>query len=44
MLNIGQDGTGRYSSSLGAVLDEFILLDGAADKDDLAALRQYYGD
>ncbi|MBQ4193858.1 MAG: alkaline phosphatase family protein [Clostridia bacterium] len=44
MLNIGQDGTGRYSSSLGAVLDEFILLDGAADGDDLAALRDYYGD
>ena len=44
MLNIGQDGTGRYSAHLGAVLDEFILLDGAADEADLEKLKTYYGD
>ena len=44
MLNIGQDGTGRYSDDLGAVLDEFILLDGAADEEDLEKLKAYYGD
>ena len=44
MLNIGQDGTGKYSAHLGAVLDEFILLDGAADEGDLEKLKTWYGD
>ena len=44
MLNIGQDGTGNYDAHLGAVLDEFLLLDGALESGDLAKLKTYYGD
>lgn len=42
-LNIGQDGTGKYGSSLSAVLDDFILIDGALTQDDVASLAAYYG-
>ncbi len=40
--NIGQDGTGSYPS-LGAVIDELIILDGALTRDEVAALAEYYG-
>ena len=43
VLNIGQDGTGSYSASLAATLDEFMIFDGVLDDDDLAALKTYYG-
>ncbi len=42
-LNIGQDGTGKYSAHLSAVLDDFLLIDGAMTQDDLAALAKHYG-
>lgn len=43
VLNIGQDGTGAYSSSLSASVDEFMLFDGALTREDLAKLAEYYG-
>ncbi|MBE6724600.1 MAG: hypothetical protein E7576_05300 [Ruminococcaceae bacterium] len=43
-LNIGQDGTGRYSAHLGAEIDEFLLLSGAVSDADLEALKEVYGD
>ena len=43
VLNIGQDGTGAYSASCKATVDEFMLFDGVLDEDDLAALAEYYG-
>ncbi|MBQ4192746.1 MAG: alkaline phosphatase family protein, partial [Clostridia bacterium] len=42
-LNIGQDGTGRYSHHLEAVLDEFLLVDGTVTADQVAALKAHYG-
>ncbi len=42
-LNIGQDGTCKYSQKLSAVLDDFILLDGAMTQEDLTALAAHYG-
>lgn len=42
VLNIGQDGTGKYSSHLSAVLDEFIFVDGVLTADDVAALKELY--
>ena len=42
VLNIGQDGTGNYSSKLAAILDDIVILDGAATADDIAALKGYY--
>jgi len=42
-LNIGQDGTGKYSAQLSAVLDDFLLLDGAMTQEDLTALAEHYG-
>lgn len=43
VLNIGQDGTGVYTASLAATVDEFMLFGGAFDKDDVSKLREYYG-
>ncbi len=43
VLNIGQDGTGAYSASLAATLDEFMIFDGALTAEDVAALKAYYG-
>ncbi len=40
--NIGQDGTGKYQS-LGAVIDELLIWDGAMTQDDVTALAEYYG-
>lgn len=42
-LFIGQDGTGNYSVSLSATVDEFMLFDGAFDAEDIKALASYYG-
>ena len=42
-LNIGQDGRGTYSWSLPGTMDEFMIFDGAFDKDDVDKLAQYYG-
>ena len=42
-LNLGQDGTGNYKTGLAATLDEFMIFDGAFDRDDIAALSEYYG-
>ncbi len=42
VLNIGQDGTGSYSSKLAAILDDIVILDGAATEEDIAALKGYY--
>ncbi|MBP3665649.1 MAG: alkaline phosphatase family protein [Clostridia bacterium] len=42
VLNIGQDGTGKYSACA-ATVDEFMLFDGALTEADLAALAAYYG-
>ena len=41
--NIGQDGTGNYSESLPATIDEFMIFDGAFDQTDIDALKEYYG-
>ncbi len=41
-LNIGQDGTGKYRVGLGAVVDEFVLVDGALNDADVAALKAIY--
>ncbi len=43
LLNIGQDGTGSYSASLAATVDEFMVFDGAMTQTELAALAEYYG-
>ncbi len=43
MLNIGQDGTGKYGQRLGAVLDEFLLIEGTMTDEDVAALKTKYG-
>jgi hypothetical protein len=42
-LNIGQDGTGAYSKSLPATIDEFMIFEGVFDADDVKALAEYYG-
>ena len=42
-LNIGQDGTGAYSKSLPATIDEFMIFEGVFDSDDVKALAEYYG-
>ena len=42
-LNIGQDGTGKYGQRLSAVLDEFLIVDGALTDSDVAALKARYG-
>ena len=41
-LNIGQDGTGKYKSSLTAVLDEVMIIDGVLTDKDVAALKDVY--
>ena len=43
VLNIGQDGTGTYSAPLSAIVDEFMIFDGALTDADLAKLAEYYG-
>ncbi len=43
LLNLGQDGTGSYSASLAATVDEFMVFDGAMTQTELAALAEYYG-
>ncbi len=42
-LFIGQDGTGKYPVKLSATVDEFMLFDGAFDREDIDALAAYYG-
>ena len=42
-LNIGQDGTGKYSNSLPAVVDEIMIFEGAFDQSDINSLAEYYG-
>ena len=42
-LCIGQDGTGAYNVSLPATVDEFLLFEGAFDREDIDALAAYYG-
>ncbi|MBR5661329.1 MAG: Ig-like domain-containing protein [Bacteroidales bacterium] len=41
-LNIGQDGTGKYSAHLAAQLDEFIITADALSDEDIAKLKAYY--
>ena len=41
-LNIGQDGTGNYSSKLGCMIDEFMFFDGVLTQEDIDALAKYY--
>ena len=41
-INIGQDGTGKYSESLPASLDELMIFDGAFTADDVNDLASYY--
>ena len=41
-LNIGQDGTGRYSSKLPAQLDEMIITADVLSDADMDALKEYY--
>lgn len=43
-LVIGQDGTTEYTSYLKALVDDFMIFDGAFDQDDVAALATYYGE
>lgn len=43
VLNIGQDGTGKYGSALTAAIDEFMIFDGAFGTDDVGKLRTYFG-
>ena len=43
VLNIGEDGTGRLGLKLSAILDEFILIDGALTDSEIAALAEHYG-
>ena len=42
VLNIGQDGTGRYKSSLTAVLDDVLIIDGVLTEQDVATLKEAY--
>ncbi|MBR5279887.1 MAG: alkaline phosphatase family protein, partial [Clostridia bacterium] len=42
-LNIGQDGTGKYSCALPATVDDLMIFDGVLDAEDVAALAKYYG-
>jgi len=42
VLNIGQDGIGKYTSGFYAALDELMLFKGALTKDDVDALANYY--
>ncbi|MCR5681331.1 MAG: alkaline phosphatase family protein [Clostridiales bacterium] len=39
---IGQDATGKYAP-LSAVLDDFLLVDGALTEDDIARMKEFYG-
>ena len=41
-LNVGQDGTGGYTSTLNATVDELMIFDGAFTSENLAALASYY--
>lgn len=43
VLNIGQDGTGKYGSALTAAIDEFMIFGGAFDTDDVNDLKSYFG-
>ncbi len=43
VLNIGQDGTGSYSASLAATVDELMIFDGALTRADIDKLAEYYG-
>jgi hypothetical protein len=40
--NVGQDGTGSYSSHLGAMLDDFLVYGDAMTEEDIGALKAYY--
>ena len=42
-MNLGQDGTGAYTSALNATVDEFMIFGGAFTGDNLTALKEYYG-
>lgn len=42
VLNIGQDGTGKYNIALDATLDEFMVFEGAFDQEDVYDLAAYY--
>ena len=42
VLNIGQDGTGKYRVNVGAELDEVLLINGALTDKDVAALKSVY--
>ena len=42
-LNIGQDGTGAYTYPLSAVMDEFMIFEGAFTLEDNNDLAKYYG-
>ena len=43
VLNIGEDGTGSLGLKLSAILDEFVLIDGALTDAEIAALAEHYG-
>jgi hypothetical protein len=42
-VNVGQDGTGIYGAKVQASIDDYIMLGGAFDNDDIKALAAYYG-
>ena len=44
VVNIGQDGTGKYPSSLTAELDELLIIDGVLTADDLQSLKKAYAE
>ena len=41
--NIGQDGRGTYNQALPAIIDEFMIFEGAFTQEDVNALMEYYG-
>lgn len=41
-LVIGQDGTTAYTSYLKALVDDFMIFNGAFDQNDVSALKEYY--
>jgi hypothetical protein len=41
--NIGQDGRGTYNRALPAIIDEFMIFEGAFTQEDVNALMEYYG-
>ena len=42
-LVFGQDASGSYKSTMGLTIDEFMIFNGALDRDDVNALAHYYG-